>query len=45
MHARDRVSWNNLLSRLRHVEVNEGIVDSVIEEEEISEDEDEAAQQ
>ena len=35
----------NLLSRLRHVEVNEGIVDYVMEEGEISEDEDEAAQQ
>ena len=35
----------NLLSRLRHVEVNEGIVDTVMEEGEMSEHEDEAAQQ
>ena len=34
----------NLLSRLRHVDVNEGIVDTVMEEGEISEDEEEAAQ-
>ena len=34
----------NLLSRLRHVEVNEGIVDTIMEEGEMPEDEDEAAQ-
>ena len=34
----------NLLSRLRHVEVNEGIVDTIMEEGEMPADEDEAAQ-
>ena len=34
----------NLLSRLRHVEVNEGIVDTIMEEGEMLENEDEAAQ-
>ena len=34
----------NMLSRLRHVEANEGIVDIVMEEGEISEDQEEAAQ-